>query len=251
MEILGLDVGGSGIKGAIVDITTGELRSERYRLPTPSSATPDAMAETVKAIVNHFHWTKPVGCCFPTVVKKGRCYTFGNLDPSWVGVQVDELLSRTCNTTFHVGNDADLAGIAEMQMGAGRGKQGKVVMVTIGTGIGTGFFNNGDLVPNIELGRIFHTDGRPIEFYAADSARKKENLSLKEWAKRFDFFLHHVNRIFSPDHLIIGGGLSKKFDKFHPRLTVEIPMEVAEFKNNAGIIGAALYANNKTPHASQ
>ncbi len=244
MEILGIDIGGSGIKGAIVNTKTGELVSKKHRIPTPRPATPTLIAETVKSLVAHFDWKGDIGCSFPTVVKRGKCYTSGNISPKWIGVQVDELFSSYCHgLKFTVGNDADLAGIAEMQMGAGKGRKGKVIMITIGTGLGSGVFYDGVLVPNIELGFLMHTTGERIEFYAADSARKREGLKLYEWAERFDYFLKYVARVFTPDLFIIGGGLSKKYDKFQEDLTVEVPIEVAHFRNNSGIIGAAMYAH--------
>ncbi len=243
MEILGLDVGGSGIKGAIVNTETGELVSERHRISTPKPATPELIADTVKSVIDYFNWKGDVGCSFPTVILNGKCYTSGNISPEWIGVQVDELFSNNCDgLRFSIGNDADLAGIAEMSLGAGKGLTGKVIMITIGTGLGSGVFYNGELIPNMELGRMLHTNGEPIEFYAADSARKRDELKLKKWAERFDFFLSHVVRISSPEHFIIGGGLSKKFDKFKDHLTVDVPIEIAKFKNNAGIIGAAINA---------
>ncbi|MFT6148968.1 MAG: polyphosphate glucokinase [Saprospiraceae bacterium] len=246
MEFLGIDIGGSGIKGAIVDTETGELVTERYRLPTPQPAKPESVAKVVNEIVNHFNWKGAIGCCFPTVVVDGQCRTISNLHEDWVGVQIDQLFSQHCNgLPFFVANDADLAGIAEMKLGVGKGKMGKVIMVTIGTGLGTGFFFNGQLIPNSELGHVRHTDGKPIEKYAADSARKKDGLKTKEWAERFDYFLHHIVRIFSPNFFIIGGGMSKKYEKFEHILTVNVPVEVAHFKNNAGIIGAAMYAEEK------
>ena len=179
---------------------------------------------------------------FPTVIVNGKATTFGNIDSAWVGVQVDELFSQHCGVPFTVGNDADVAGLAEMKFGAGIGKKGMVILITIGTGLGSGVFYNGQLVPNIELGRIFHTNGEPIEYYAADSARKRENLTLEDWAKRFDFFLNHINRIFSPNYFIIGGGQSKKLEEFRKWLTVPVSIEVARFRNRAGILGAAMYA---------
>ncbi|MCB0522279.1 MAG: ROK family protein [Lewinellaceae bacterium] len=242
MEILGIDVGGSGIKAAIVNIEKGKPVSERHRIATPKPAKPAPMATVVHELVEHFNWKGPVGCGFPAVIVDGKATTSGNIDKEWVGVQVDQLFGEVCGLPFKVGNDADVAGLAEMKFGTGKGKKGMVILVTIGTGLGTGVFYNGQLVPNIELGRIFHTDGRPIEYFAADSARKKENLSLEDWAKRFDFFLNHVNRIFSPNYFIIGGGQSKKLDDFKKYLTVPVPIEVAKFKNMAGIVGAAMYA---------
>jgi len=244
MELLGIDIGGSGIKGAIVNTKTGELVSERHRIPTPQPSTPDAVAQTVKELVKHFDWKGAIGCSLPAVVTDGECRTAGNISPLWIGTQADKLFSEACDgMPFYVGNDADLAGVAEMALGAGRGKSGKVIMITIGTGLGSGMFQDGMLVPNIELGHIFHTDGEVIERYAADSARKREDLKLKDWAKRFDFFLNHLVRVCSPNHFIIGGGLSKKFDKFKDILTVDVPIDVARFRNNAGIIGAAMYAH--------
>ncbi|WP_109832555.1 polyphosphate--glucose phosphotransferase [Reichenbachiella versicolor] len=243
MTILGIDIGGSGIKGAIVDVENGQLITDRHRIPTPQPATPKAVAKTVKELVEHFKWKGTVGCSFPSVVKEGKCFTAGNIAQEWIGTQIDDLFSKTCGgIKFVVGNDADLAGVAEMRMGAGIGLNGKVMMVTIGTGLGSGLFFNGELIPNIELGHLFHTDGRPIEKYAADSAREREGLELEEWAKRFDFFLNHLNRVTAPDHIIIGGGISKKFDKFEKYLTADIPITVAKFRNQAGIIGAAMYA---------
>ena len=243
MEVLGIDIGGSGIKGAIVNTTTGELVTERHRIPTPKPATPKLIGKSVHSLVKHFNWKGAVGCCFPTVVIDGKCKSSGNISPKWVGVQLDKFFSEQCKgLNFSVGNDADLASISEMRLGAGQNKQGMVILITIGTGLGSGVFYDGKLIPNIELGRILHTDGEPIEFYAADSARKRDDLKLNEWAGRFDDFLNHVNRTFSPNYYIIGGGLSKKFDKFKEYITVDVPIETAQFKNNAGIIGAALFA---------
>lgn len=245
MEILGIDVGGSGIKGAIVDTETGELLSERHRIATPQPPIPEKIAQTVKELVGKFgDYAGPVGCSFPTVIINGKATTYGNLDKSWVGVQVDELFSNLTGLPFIVHNDADLAGMAEMQIGVGQGLEGMVIMVTIGTGLGTGIFYNGTLIPNIELGRILGKDGKPIEFYAGDRARKVNELSWKAWGKRFNFFLNHVVRTFSPNHFILGGGASKKLNKFESQITVETPIHVAKFMNNAGIIGAAISAKD-------
>jgi polyphosphate glucokinase len=178
------------------------------------------------------------------VVLNGKCLSAGNISPKWVGTQIDQLFSEKCNgLPFYVGNDADLAGIAEMTQGAGRGKMGKVIMLTIGTGIGSGFFYNGVLIPNTELGRINGKKGEPVEYYAADSARKREELSLSKWAQRLDYFLNYIDRCFSPDFIILGGGVSKKYFKFSDHLTVDVPIEVAHFANNAGIVGAAMFAH--------
>ncbi len=244
MKQLGIDIGGSGIKAAIVDTTNGELISDRHKISTPKPATPKAVAKTVKQMVQHFEWKDKVGCCFPTIIKHGVAYSYGNISPLWLKQDVEQLFSDKTGLEFKVGNDADLAGVAEMKFGVGKGKQGKVLMVTIGTGLGTSLFYNSVLIPNIEFGRILSKNGEPIEFYAADSARKKEKLSLEEWALRFNFYLNHVIRILSPDFIIIGGGISKRFDEFKGIIDIPIPIEVAHFKNRAGIIGAALFAQN-------
>jgi len=245
MEILGLDIGGSGIKGGIVETKNGQLVSERLRLKTPKPSTPELMAEVVATLVETFNWKGPIGCSFPTVVLDGKCMTAGNISPKWVGIQIDELFTKYSNgSRFYVANDADLAGIAEMTLGAGKGATGKVIIVTIGTGLGSGIFYNSQLIPNVELGRMFHLNGKPIEFYAASSVKTKENLKMKDWADRLDFFLNHVERVFAPDNFIIGGGISKEFEKFEKFLTTNVPIEKAVFENNAGIIGASIYAES-------
>ena len=247
MKVLGIDIGGSGIKAAIVNTKNGELLSERHRIDTPKPATPKAVAKVIKEMVNHFDWKGPVGCCFPTIIVDGECMHHGNLSEEWVGVKVDKLFKKECDgIKFYVSNDADLAGVAEINLGAGKGVKGKVFVITLGTGIGSGLFYDGKLIPNVELGRIYHTDGEIIEKFAADSARKREDLSLKDWAKRVDIFLNHVKTLHTPKLFIIGGGISKKFDKFKEYLTVDIPVEAAKFGNNAGIIGASIYASKKS-----
>ena len=245
MELLGIDVGGSGIKAAVVDVESGETIGERHRIATPEPSDPPAVVEVVKQILQHFDWQGPAGVSFPTVIVGGKSRTCGNISEDWRGFPIEEFFQQECGRRFFALNDADAAGIAEMKFGAGVGKQGLVIIVTIGTGLGSGVFYNGQLVPNIELGRIFGKDGEPIEFYAADSARKREGLSYKKWGRRFDFFLNHVVRVFSPDLFIIGGGASKKLDKFRNQLSIDVPLIVAEKKNNAGIIGAAMYAAAK------
>jgi|TARA_B110000116_G_scaffold111040_1_gene96298 polyphosphate glucokinase len=247
MTVLGIDIGGSGIKAAIVNTITGELLSERHRIDTPKPSEPKAVAMVIKEIVKHFDWKGPVGCCFPTIVVDGQCKHHGNLSKEWLGVKADKLFKKECNgIPFYVSNDADLAGVAEMNLGAGKDKKGKVFVITIGTGIGSALFYKGKLIPNVELGRIYHTDGKIIEKFASDSARKREELTLAEWAKRFDIFLNHIKIIHTPELFILGGGISKKFDNFKEHLTVDVPIKVAKFKNNAGIIGAAMYASQKS-----
>ncbi|MGW8123047.1 polyphosphate--glucose phosphotransferase [Roseivirga echinicomitans] len=246
MQILGIDIGGTGIKGAIVDTLSGEMVTERYRIDTPQPATPKAMAKVVKRIKDHFEWNGLVGCAFPTVVINGKAIYSSNLDDSWVGVQIDETLSRACDgLRFTVINDADAAGIAEMRFGAGKGLKGLVIVITIGTGLGSGVFYDGQLIPNFELGRIYGHDGNVIEHYAAASAKTREDLSFKEFGKRFNFFLNHIQRICSPDHFIIGGGMSKSILKFKKQIKIDTPYSVSSKLNNAGIVGAAMYAAEK------
>jgi len=247
MNILGIDIGGTGIKAAVINTKTGELVTERFRIDTPKPATPKAVAKVVKKMIHHFHWKAAVGCTFPTIIVDGKCMHHGNLDKSWLGVKVDELFSKECDgIPFFVSNDADLAGVAEINLGAGKDVKGKVFVITIGTGIGSGMFYDGKLIPNVELGRIYHKNGKIIEKVCADSIRKKEDLSLKQWAKRFDFFLNHVQTLHTPNLFILGGGVSKKYDKFKEYLTTDIPIEVAKFRNNAGIIGAAMFAKENS-----
>ena len=243
MEILGIDVGGSGVKGAIVDPESGDLLSDRIRLPTPEPSTPANVAAVVEDLVAGLHYSgTTAGCSFPTVVVKGQARTAGNIDEAWRGTQVDDLFRESTGLSFVVHNDADVAGIAEMTLGAGRGLTGTVVMITIGTGLGSGVFHDGTLIPNIELGRMPGKDGQPVEFYAGDRARKVNGLSWSEWGGRFNYFLQRVSRVCTPDHFIIGGGASKKLDKFIEQLEVDASIRVAQFENNAGIVGAALAA---------
>lgn len=243
MGTLGIDVGGSGIKGAIVDVASGELLSERIRIATPQPATPDKIAAVVNDLVVKLDYDGPVGCSFPTVVVDGQSRTAGNIDKSWRGTQIDELFQQATGLPFVVQNDADVAGVAEMMLGAGQGLTGTVMMITIGTGLGSGVFRDGVLIPNIEVGRMPGKDGEPIEFYAGGKARKTDDLSWSDWGKRFDYFLQRVARVFTPDTFIIGGGASKKYDKFSDQLTVKTPIRVANFGNNAGIVGAAIAAH--------
>ena len=243
MEVLGIDIGGSGIKGAIVDTVKGQLISKRHRIETPQPATPEAIALVIKEMKDHFKWKSNIGCAFPTVVINGKAKYSSNLDPSWKGVQIDQLFSKYCDDAkFTIINDADAAGIAEMNFGAGKDKHGLVIVITVGTGLGSGVFFNGQLIPNFELGRIFGKDGNPIEYYAADSARKREDLKFKEWGKRFNFYLKHIVRLFSPDYIIIGGGVSKKIHKFDKHIKIKTPYCVSEKLNDAGIIGSAVNA---------
>lgn len=244
MELLGIDIGGTGIKGAVVDVDKGKLVSERFRIETPRPATPEAVSRVIKQIKDHFEWEDDIGCTFPSVVVDGKAKYSSNLDPSWKNIQIDDLFSEYCDDThFTVINDADAAGIAEMKFGAGRHKSGLIITITLGTGIGSAMFYDGQLIPNTELGHMFGLNDKPIEKYAADSIRKLEGLEYDEWGKRVNVFLKNVERVFSPDFIIIGGGASKKIHKFRKQLTIKTPYAPSEKLNNAGIIGAAYNAS--------
>ena len=242
MDILGIDIGGSGIKGAIVNTDNGMLVSERYRLPTPQPSLPNEVTKVIHQIIEHFNYQGPVGVTFPSIIKKGKCYTANNVHKDWINTQIDDLFEKYCDRKIFVLNDADAAAEAEMKFGAGVNKDGLVLTITVGTGIGSGAFFNGELIPNIELGTLLGIKGEKVELYIADSARKREDLSFKKWAKRFDFLLNHIVDVLNPDLFIIGGGVSKKMERFENLLTVNVPVVVAKNQNNAGIIGAAIFA---------
>lgn len=240
MEILGIDVGGSGMKAALVNTETGEMLSKRHRIPTPKSRTPEAMAEVIAQLVKHFDYSGPVGCGFPTVIKNGICKSAGNLDDSWVGVDVNKLFEDATEQQFSVVNDADAAGYAVINHGIGKGLEGLVLIITIGTGLGSGAFINGELLPNFELGQIPYKKYKKIETWAAGSAMEREELSYQKWAKRFNKFLNIVDLIVAPDHIILGGGASKDWDQYKDCIDVDTPVIAAQLKNHAGIIGAAM-----------
>lgn len=247
MVVLGIDIGGSGMKGALVNSKTGEMLTERFRIPTPESRKPQEMAEVVKKIVEHFNHKGPVGCGFPTIIRHGICKSKGNLHKSWVNVNVRELFSKVTGLPVTVINDADAAGYATMNYGIGRDKEGFVVMITIGTGLGSGAFFNGELIPNFELGQIPYKKYKKIETWAAASAKENEELTFKEWGKRFNIFLKYVDLLISPDWIILGGGTSKQFDEYKDYITIETPVIPAELRNQAGIVGAAAAALHEAP----
>jgi polyphosphate glucokinase len=246
MERFGIDIGGSGIKGAPVDVKKGELMAARYRLRTPQPSTPKAVGKTVAKVVKHFDWKGPIGCTFPAVVKKGVVHSAANVDRSWIGVNGRRLLQEKTGCPVLLINDADAAAIAEMEFGAGRNRQGVVFLLTFGTGIGTALFVDGVLVPNTELGHIeVRLEGRAsveAEEYASDRIRKEENLNWRKWAARVSDYLCYLEDLFSPDLFIVGGGVSKKHHKFLPLLDTRIEVVPAELLNEAGIVGAALAA---------
>lgn len=243
-EILGIDIGGSGIKGAIVDSSTGKLASHRHRIPTPRPATPASVSETVQQVVAEFGYSGPVGCCFPTIVCNGVARSASNMGKCWIGVAVDQAFAEATGLPFTVINDADAAGMAEMRLGVGQGLDGTVILITIGTGLGSALFYRGDLVPNIELGHMAGKDGEPFEKWASNRARKEGDLSWQDWGARFDGFLRRCARVCTPDHFILGGGASKKYGQYRDAIAVETPIHIARFRNNAGIVGAAMAAMN-------
>ncbi len=243
MEILGIDIGGSGIKGSPVNVETGELAAERYRVDTPAPSTPEAVAEAVLELVQHFNWQGPIGCTFPAIVKNGVAYSAANVDKSWIGTDAHRLLQHHTNCPVLVINDADAAGIAEMQFGAGRHFNGLVIMLTFGTGIGSALFINGQLVPNTELGHV-QIRGKDAEHRASARIREEKELSWKRWARLVNEYLQHIEFLFSPDLFIIGGGVSKRYDKFFPFLDVKAEIVPAQFRNEAGIVGAAYAARD-------
>ena len=241
MQVMGIDVGGSGIKASIVDTISGEILSERQRIPTPPPADSNAILKTIDEIIKLFEWQGPIGCGFPAVVQNGIVRTASNIDKNWIGQNIQHILSESTGRQVFVLNDADAAGLAEIRFGAGREKKGVVVVITIGTGIGSAFFINGQLFPNTEFGQ-FNLNGKIAEKYAADIVRKKLNLSWKKWGKRLNKYLKHLELLVWPDLIIIGGGASKKFDKFRENIKIETAVVPADLQNNAGIIGAAVAA---------
>ena len=241
MKALGIDIGGTGIKGAPVDTRTGALLAERFRLPTPQPATPEAMTQTVAQIVSHFDWQGPVGAGFPAIIQQGVARSAANIDPSWIGRDVRDMFQQACGCPVTALNDADAAGTAEVHFGAGRGLAGVVLVLTLGTGIGSALFTNGHLVPNTEFGHI-EIGGKVAETRTADSAREREELSWKKWARRLDRYLDRLEFYLSPELIIVGGGVSRKHDKFLPLLTIDTEIVPAKLRNEAGIVGAAAAA---------
>jgi polyphosphate glucokinase len=245
-QLLGIDIGGTGVKGAPVDLDSGELTDQRDRIPTPHPATPDAVAATVAEIVASFDVPGPVGCTIPAVVQSGIVRTAANIDDSWIGTDAASVISTACGgRPVAVLNDADAAGLAEVTHGAGKGRSGTVVCVTLGTGIGTALFHDGALLPNTELGHL-ELDGTDAELEASNKVREDEDLSWKKWAKRVDAYLEELDRLVWPDLVIIGGGVSKHADKFLPRVHTRVEVVPAALHNEAGIVGAALAAHQAT-----
>lgn len=243
---LGIDFGGSGIKGAPVDLATGTFAADRIRVPTPEHSTPEAVAEVVRELLDAFpeHTGTPVGITVPGVVRHGVVQSAANIDEAWIGTDADALFTRTLGREVHVVNDADAAGIAEVRWGAARGVKGLVVVTTLGTGIGSALIMDGRLVPNSELGHL-EIDGHDAESRAAASAREREGLSWREWAERLTLYYRTVEMLFSPDLFVVGGGVSKKAEKFLPLVDIRTPLVPAALLNTAGIVGAAACAEDE------
>lgn len=240
-EILGIDVGATGIKGAIVDLVSGELKTERIKYPTPSPANAANVLETVKSLVKALDWEgKAIGFGFPSIVKNGVCMSASNIDDSFIGLNLQDYFSKGLNAPTYFVNDADAAGIAAMEFGVGKGREkGVVLLITLGTGIGSAIFLNGKLLPNTEFGQLKWKKS-VTEKYAANSIRENEELSWKKWGGRLNNVLQHFEFIISPDLIIIGGGVSKHYDKYEKYLDTKCELVAASLMNNAGVIGAGL-----------
>lgn len=240
----GVDIGGSGIKGSVVDLDMGELADSRFRIPTPQPATPGAVVDVVHQVVDHFEWTGNVGVAFPAVVQRGVVRTAANIDDSWIGIDADAQLEAHLGTHVTMLNDADAAGLAEIRFGEGRDVEGLVLLLTFGTGIGSALFSDGVLIPNTELGHI-EFRGMIAEEYAAGRLVERDDMKLDWWASRVNEYLLHLERVLSPDLFVFGGGISKRFDEFAELFQTRAPVRPAALRNNAGIVGAAMAASEK------
>jgi len=248
---LGIDIGGTGIKGAIVDTVTGELLSERLKLPTPPGGLPDDIIHAVVDIIDKLGGLDaavPVGVCFPAIVKNGRTMSAANVSKKWIGLEAEKLFEKALGRDIHFVNDADAAGYAETRFGAAKGVPGLVIVTTLGTGIGSALIYNGVLIPNSELGHL-EIDGHDAERRAAYSAKERGRLSWRRWAARLQRYYTHLERLFSPDLFIVGGGVSKSYSEFLPLLALQTPIVPAVQRNNAGILGAAALAARNLPTA--
>jgi polyphosphate glucokinase len=246
MHALGIDIGGTGIKAAPVDVATGELLQARTKIPTPHPATPGAVAEVVRELTACYEWTGVTGAAFPGVITAGTVRTAANVDKTWIGTDAAHLFGEATGTEMTVLNDADAAGVAEMTFGAGRGERGTVLMLTFGTGIGSALFIGGMLVPNTEFGHI-EIHGHDAEKRASEHAKELHDLSWSKWAKRVDEYLRHMEALLSPDLIIVGGGISKEAEKWVPLLNgIRARVVPATLHNDAGIVGAAMAAAGVT-----
>jgi polyphosphate glucokinase len=246
-KAIGIDIGGTGIKGAVVDTKSGTLLSERIRFETPDGGTPKAIAKTLKELVAQLPGAQglPVGICFPAVVRNGVTMSAANVSKDWIGLDADTFFERELQREVHVLNDADAAGIAEVKFGAAKDARGLVIMTTLGTGVGTALMFNGRLIPNSELGHL-EIDGVDYESKAAFSAKERENLSWEQWAKRLQKYFSRLEALLTPDLFIVGGGVSKEHEFYLPLLKLKTPIIPAQNRNSAGILGAAYFAKKHT-----
>ncbi|MGI9093742.1 MAG: polyphosphate--glucose phosphotransferase [Mycobacteriales bacterium] len=244
LRAFGVDIGGSGIKGAIVDLRSGALLTDRERVPTPSPSKPAAVASIVATLVADLGWRGKVGATFPAVIESGVAKSAANVDPSWIGTDVDAVFSTATGRAVTVLNDADAAGLAEVRYGAAKDVDGVVIMLTFGTGIGSAMFVDGQLIPNTELGHL-EIDGKDAEKRAAASVRERKDLKWREWAERVSTYLQHVEALFSPGLFVIGGGVSRHSEKWLPYVDVQTPTTPAQLHNDAGIVGAALASRDR------
>jgi polyphosphate glucokinase len=242
MEVLGIDVGGTGIKGNIVNLNTGTMVGEKHKIKTPTPATPEAVMKCLQEMVDHFEWKgKKIGIGFPAVIKNGVSLTASNIDKKFINFPIDEKFSSAVGCEVKVVNDADAAGIAEFTYGVGKKSKGLVVFLTLGTGIGSALFFDGKLIGNTEFGHLKYKKS-VFEKYASNSARELKNLSWKAWGKELNVYLNHINLLLSPDLIILGGGVSKNFDLYSKHLEVPVQVIPASMMNDAGIVGAAMAA---------
>jgi len=241
VQALGIDIGGTGIKGAVVDTTTGEFTTDRLRIKTPHPATPEAVTEVVGQIAQHFSWTGPVGATFPGVVKGGTIHTAANVDKGWIGLDASSVFAQAAGGPVAVVNDADAAGQAEARFGHPQARTGVVLLLTLGTGIGSALVVDGALIPNTELGHLkMGSKQVDAEKLASELVREHEKLSWHQWAKRLSRYLEYLESLLWPDLFVLGGGVSGDAHKFVPRLKCETPVVAAQLENRAGIVGAAL-----------
>jgi polyphosphate glucokinase len=245
MAVLGIDIGGSGIKGNLVDTVGGGPLAERFKIATPQPSLPQTVAEAVAEMVAHFGYRGPIGCTLPSIVRRGVALSAANIDKSWIGTDAARLLEEVTGSPVVVLNDADAAGLAEIRFGAGRERAGVVLVLTFGTGIGSALFVDGLLVPNTELGHLELAGHNPVERWASARAKEDEGISYPKWASRVDALLDHLDRLFSPDLFVIGGGISRRWAKYGHLLTTAVQTVPAELRNEAGIVGAAMAAADR------
>jgi polyphosphate glucokinase len=240
-HILGIDIGGTGIKAGLVDITSGKLLGDVIKVKTPTPSTPSNVFKAVKQVINALNYKGPVGVGFPAIVHHAVIQNAANIDKKWIGTDAEKLFNKIAGCKFYVANDADMAGMAEMAFGYGKNKKGTVILITIGTGLGSALFIDGHLVPNTEFGHL-NFKKADYEYYASNTAREKKRMSWASWGQQFNHFMEHLEFIFSPDIIFLGGGLSKRWDDFKKQIKVKTPVRPAKLQNHAGIIGAAAFA---------